>query len=331
MRTLFHTRKSYTFTLMSSTQADLRKKCHQDTTSPSLSCLRCIRTHETLLFAVRLTNMGLMDELKPGVLVGEDVIKLLDHAKKEGYAIPAFNCTSSSTINACMEAAAKTKSPIMIQVSNGGGVFYAGKFLDNTNQRACIAGSLAAAHHVHQLAELYGMQSAPRFCGGTRPHRLASNVPNFCAGIPVVLHTDHCAKKLLPWFDGMMDVNEQYFKAHGKPLFSSHMLDLSEEPLEEILEYCEKYLTRMAKMGITLELEIGITGGEEDGVDNSGIDKVCLIWRRRAVVARRVHSERAVLCLLHAGEALHSPRRRVASVQAFEPHQPPLHCRCLLR
>jgi|EP00670_Eutreptiella_braarudii_P006757 fructose-bisphosphate aldolase class II len=191
--------------------------------------------------------MGLMDELKPGVLVGEDVIKLLDHAKKEGYAIPAFNCTSSSTINACMEAAAKTKSPIMIQVSNGGGVFYAGKFLDNTNQRACIAGSLAAAHHVHQLAELYG--------------------------IPVVLHTDHCAKKLLPWFDGMMDVNEQYFKAHGKPLFSSHMLDLSEEPLEEILEYCEKYLTRMAKMGITLELEIGITGGEEDGVDNSGIDK----------------------------------------------------------
>lgn len=191
--------------------------------------------------------MGILDQLKPGVLVGEDVTKLLDYAKKNSFAIPAFNCTSSSTINAVMEAGAKTKSPIMIQISNGGGIFYAGKFVDNTNQKACIAGCLAAAHHVHQLAELYG--------------------------IPVILHTDHCAKKLLPWFDGMMDVNEQYFKAHGKPLFSSHMLDLSEEPLEEIIATCEKYLARMAKMGLTLELEIGITGGEEDGVDNSGVDK----------------------------------------------------------
>lgn len=177
--------------------------------------------------------------------MGEDVTKLLQYAKDKEFAIPAFNCTSSSTINAVMEAGAKTKSPVMIQISNGGGVFYCGKFVSNTNERACIAGCLAAAHHVHQLAEMYG--------------------------IPVILHTDHCAKKLLPWFDGMMDVNEQYFKAHGKPLFSSHMLDLSEEPLEEIISTCEKYLGRMAKMGITLELEIGITGGEEDGVDNSGI------------------------------------------------------------
>eukprot|EP00667_Euglena_gracilis_P015376 EG_transcript_16008 len=214
--------------------------------------------------------MGILDLVKPGVLVGEDVIKVLEYAKKHSFAIPAFNCTSSSTINAVMEAAAKTKSPVMIQISNGGGIFYAGKFVDNTNQRACVAGSLAAAHHVHQLAELYG--------------------------IPVILHTDHCAKKLLPWFDGMMDVNEQYYKAHGKPLFSSHMLDLSEEPLEEIIATCEKYLTRMAKMGLTLELEIGITGGEEDGVDNSGVEKeklythpddVWQVYRRLSPISHR--------------------------------------------
>jgi fructose-bisphosphate aldolase class II len=190
--------------------------------------------------------MGIMSELKPGVLVGEDVTKLLKYAQDHGFAIPAFNVTSSSVINGVLEAAAKTRSPVMIQLSNGGGAFYAGKFIDNKEQKGAVAGSLAAAHHVHQLAELYG--------------------------IPVILHTDHCAKKLLPWLDGLLDANEAYFKAHGKPLFSSHMIDLSEEPLDHNIELCKKYLTRMSKMGITLELELGVTGGEEDGVDNSNVD-----------------------------------------------------------
>eukprot|EP01004_Peranema_trichophorum_P005036 NODE_3915_length_1262_cov_58.041264_g3435_i0.p1 GENE.NODE_3915_length_1262_cov_58.041264_g3435_i0~~NODE_3915_length_1262_cov_58.041264_g3435_i0.p1 ORF type:complete len:361 (-),score=67.42 NODE_3915_length_1262_cov_58.041264_g3435_i0:94-1176(-) len=214
--------------------------------------------------------MGIMDQLKPGVLVGEDVTKLLRHAKENGYAIPAFNCTTSSTINAVLEAGMKTKSPIMIQISNGGGIYFCGKAVDNTDQRACVAGTLVAAHQVHQLAELYG--------------------------IPVILHTDHCAKKLLPWLDGVLDCNEQYFKAHGKPLFSSHMIDLSEEPLEEIITTCEKYLRRMAPMGLTLELEIGITGGEEDGVDNSHVakeklythpDDVWQVYRRLSVISHR--------------------------------------------
>ena len=145
-----------------------------------------------------------------------------------------------------METAKKANSPVIVQFSNGGGIFYAGKSLSNANQQAAIAGSISGAMHVHQMAELYG--------------------------IPVILHTDHCAKKLLPWIDGLLDAGEKYFDQHGKPLYSSHMLDLSEEPLEENIEICAKYFERMAKIGMTLEIELGVTGGEEDGVDNSDVD-----------------------------------------------------------
>jgi fructose-bisphosphate aldolase class II len=214
--------------------------------------------------------MGIMSELKPGVLVGDDVTKLLKYAQEHKFAIPAFNVTSSSNINGVLEAASKTRSPVMLQLSNGGGIFYAGKNLDNKDQKACVAGCLAAAHHVHQLAEFYN--------------------------IPVILHTDHCAKKLLPWLDGLLDANEAYFKAHGKALFSSHMIDLSEEPLEHNIELCKKYLTRMSKMGITLELELGVTGGEEDGVDNSNVDnsklytqpeEVYRVWKELTPISSR--------------------------------------------
>jgi fructose-bisphosphate aldolase class II len=214
--------------------------------------------------------MSIMSEVKPGVLVGDDVTKLFRYAQAHGFAIPSFNVTSSSVINGVFEAAAKTRSPVMVQVSNGGGIFFAGKFVDNKDQRACVAGSVAAAHHVHQLAEMYG--------------------------IPVILHTDHCAKKLLPWLDGMLDENEKYFKVHGKPLFSSHMIDLSEEPLAENIAICKKYLTRMAKMGITLEMELGVTGGEEDGVDNTGVEnsklytqpeEVYQVWKELSAISPR--------------------------------------------
>lgn len=160
-----------------------------------------------------------------------------------GYAIPAVNCVSSCGINACLEAARKNDAPIIIQFSSGGAQFYGGKGLDNTNYRAAIAGAVSGAFHVRTMAEQYG--------------------------VPVILHTDHCAKKLLPWVDGLLEASERYYKDHGEPLFSSHMIDLSEEPLEENLEICRSYLERMSKIGIMLEMELGITGGEEDGVDNS--------------------------------------------------------------
>jgi fructose-bisphosphate aldolase, class II len=157
-----------------------------------------------------------------------------------GYAIPAVNCVSSSGINACFEAARKNDAPIIIQFSSGGSQFYGGKGLDNTNFRAAIAGAVSGAFHVRTLAEQYG--------------------------IPVILHTDHCSKKLLPWVDGLLAASERYYQTHGEPLFSSHMIDLSEEPIEENLEICKDYLQRMSKIGILLEMELGITGGEEDGV-----------------------------------------------------------------
>ena len=160
-----------------------------------------------------------------------------------GYAIPAVNCVSSSGINACLEAARRNDAPIIIQFSSGGSQFYGGKGLDNTNYRAAIAGAVSGAFHVRTMAEQYG--------------------------VPVILHTDHCAKKLLPWVDGLVAASERYFEQHGEPLFSSHMIDLSEEPIEENIEICKDYLARMSKMGILLEMELGITGGEEDGVDNS--------------------------------------------------------------
>jgi len=179
-----------------------------------------------------------------GVITGDDVTKLLKHAKDNGYAIPAFNCTSSSTANCVMEAAAKNNSPVMIQASHGGGQFMAGKSIKDKN--ACAAGSVALALHVRAMAPYYG--------------------------IPVIMHSDHCAKKLLPWFDGMLDANIAYYAQYGEPLFSSHMLDLSEEPDEENIAICAEYFKKMAPMKIWLEMEIGITGGEEDGVNNEDID-----------------------------------------------------------
>jgi fructose-bisphosphate aldolase class II len=179
----------------------------------------------------------------PGVLSGQAMMDLLDHAKKNGYAIPAVNCVSSSGINACLEAARANDAPIIIQFSSGGSQFYGGKGLDNTDYRAAIAGAVSGAFHTRTMAEQYG--------------------------IPVILHTDHCSKQLLPWVDGLVAASERYFEKHGEPLFSSHMIDLSEEPLEENIEICKGYLERMSKIGMLLEMELGITGGEEDGVDNS--------------------------------------------------------------
>jgi len=181
-----------------------------------------------------------------GVLHGDAVQELFEIAKKHQFALPAVNVTGTDTVNGVLEAAKAINSPVIIQFSNGGAQFYAGKSLPNGNQEASIAGAISGAHHVHQLAAVYGVQ--------------------------VILHTDHCAKKLLPWLDGLLDAGEKFFAETGKPLFSSHMIDLSEEPLEENLEICAKYLERMAKMGMTLEIELGVTGGEEDGVDNSDVD-----------------------------------------------------------
>jgi len=184
----------------------------------------------------------LPETVHPGVVTGQGLLDLLNWAKENKFAIPAVNCVSSSGINACLEAARKADAPIMIQFSSGGSQFYAGKGLDNTEFHACIAGAVAGAYHVRAMAEQYG--------------------------VPVILHTDHCSKNLLPWLDGMLDADERYFERHGEPLFSSHMIDLSEEPLEENIEICTKYLERMAKINCGLEMELGITGGEEDGVNN---------------------------------------------------------------
>lgn len=184
--------------------------------------------------------------IKPGVATGDQVQEIFRYAKEKGFALPAVNVTSSSTVNSVMEAAAKLKAPVIIQFSNGGGSFYAGKGLSNANEQSAIAGSILGAKQVHELAELYGAT--------------------------VILHTDHCAKKLLPWIDGLLDASEKYFAETGKPLYSSHMIDLSEEPIEENIEICKEYLARMSKMGMTLEIELGITGGEEDGVDNTDVD-----------------------------------------------------------
>ena len=184
--------------------------------------------------------------IKPGVATGDEVQAIFKHAKEKGYALPAVNVIGSDTINAVMETAATLNAPVIIQFSNGGAQFNAGKGLSNDGQKAAILGGIAGAKHVHQLAEAYGAT--------------------------VILHTDHCAKKLLPWIDGLLDASEEHFKATGKPLFSSHMIDLSEEPIEENIEICKGYLERMSKMGMTLEIELGITGGEEDGVDNSDVD-----------------------------------------------------------
>ena len=194
--------------------------------------------------------MSLLELVPAGVVTGDNLRKLINYAKDHSFAIPSFNCTTTSTVNAVLEAARDSKSPVMIQFSNGGGAYFAGKGLANSKQEASILGSVAGAHYVRQVAKAYG--------------------------VPVVLHSDHCAKKLLPWFDGMLEADEAYFKQHGEPLFSSHMLDLSEEPKQENIEICVKYLKRMTAINQLLEMEIGITGGEEDGVNNEHVDNAAL-------------------------------------------------------
>ncbi len=184
--------------------------------------------------------------IRPGVATGKEVQEIFKHAKEKKYALPAVNVIGSNSINGVLETAAEINSPVIIQFSNGGSKFNAGKGLSNDNEKAAILGAATGAKHVHDLAEAYGAT--------------------------VIMHTDHCAKKLLPWIDGLLDHGEEYFKSTGKPLFSSHMIDLSEEPLEENIETCKKYLERMSKMGMTLEIELGVTGGEEDGVDNTNVD-----------------------------------------------------------
>ena len=184
--------------------------------------------------------------IKPGVATGDEVQAIFAYAKEKRFALPAVNVTSSSTVNSVMETAAKLNSPVIIQFSNGGAQFFAGKGLSNENEKAAIKGGIAGAKHVHELAEAYGAT--------------------------VILHTDHAAKKLLPWIDGLLDASEKHFAETGKPLYSSHMIDLSEEPIEENIEISKTYLERMSKMGMTLEIELGITGGEEDGVDNTDVD-----------------------------------------------------------
>jgi fructose-bisphosphate aldolase class II len=184
--------------------------------------------------------------IKPGVVTGKALLDLLDNAKSNGYAIPGVNIVGTNSINACMEAAAKYGGPIIVTFSKGGGQFIAGKSVDNANDQASIAGTIAGAKHVHEVAKLYG--------------------------VPVILHTDHCQKAWLPWIDGLLAASEEHFKMTGEPLFSSHMLDLSEEPLEENIAICKEYMEKFAKLNILLEFELGVTGGEEDGVDNSGVD-----------------------------------------------------------
>ncbi len=186
------------------------------------------------------------DVIKPGVVTGSDLQFIFKVAQENNFAIPAVNVVGSSSVNAVMEAAKMANAPVMIQFSNGGAAFNAGKGLKLEGQQAAILGAIAGAQHIHTLAEAYGVRA--------------------------ILHTDHAAKKLLPWIDGLLDASEKHFAETGKPLYSSHMLDLSEEPIHENIEICKKYLERMSKMGMTLEIELGITGGEEDGVDNTGVD-----------------------------------------------------------
>lgn len=186
------------------------------------------------------------DFVKPGISTGDDVQKIFKVAKENKFALPAINCVGIDSINAAIEAAAKVKAPVIVQLSHGGSQYISGKGLKKEGHQAAILGAISGANHVHLMAEHYG--------------------------VPVILHTDHCAKKLLPWIDGLLDAGEKHFAITGKPLFSSHMIDLSEESLKENVETCARYLERMSKIDMTLEIELGCTGGEEDGVDNSHID-----------------------------------------------------------
>ena len=195
-------------------------------------------------------STGILEIVNPGVIFGDDVQKVYDYAKKEGFAIPAVNVVGTDSINAILEAAAKVSSPVIIQFSNGGASYFAGKGLSNENEKAAIIGAVSGAIHTHMMAEAYG--------------------------VVVILHTDHAAKKLLPWIDALLDAGEAYYENQGKPLYSSHMLDLSEESLLENISTCKAYFKRMAKIGMSIEIELGCTGGEEDGVDNTDMDNSLL-------------------------------------------------------
>jgi len=194
--------------------------------------------------------MGILDIVKPGVIFGEDLQKVYDYAKENKFAIPAINVIGTDSVNAVLESAAKVNSPVIIQFSNGGASYYAGKGLSNKDEKAAILGAVSGAIHIHMMAEAYG--------------------------VAVILHTDHAAKKLLPWIDALLEAGENYYQTQRKPLYSSHMLDLSEEPLEENIATCKAYLQRMSKIGMSIEIELGVTGGEEDGVDNTNIDNSLL-------------------------------------------------------
>jgi fructose-bisphosphate aldolase class II len=202
-----------------------------------------------------MTTLG--EKIPAGVVTGDQVQAVFAQAKANQFALPAANVVGSDSVNAVMETARDANAPVILQFSNGGAVFFAGKGMGNEDQKAAIAGGIAGAHHVHSLAELYGAR--------------------------VILHTDHCARKLLPWIDGLLDAGEAFYAANGKPLFSSHMLDLSVEPLKRNIETCKRYLERMSKIDMTLEIELGITGGEEDGVDHSGVDSSRLYTRPEEV------------------------------------------------
>lgn len=197
------------------------------------------------------------DIVNPGILFGDDVSKVFQLAKENGFAIPAVNAIGTNSVNAVLEAARSVNSPVIVQFSNGGAQFVAGKSLANDMQQASIAGAVSIAQHIHTMAEYYE--------------------------VPVILHTDHAAKKLLPWIDGMLEAGEEFFEAYGQPMYSSHMLDLSEEPLEENIKICAEYLERMSKIGMTLEIELGVTGGEEDGIDNTDIDSSKLYTQPKEV------------------------------------------------
>ncbi|VAY02234.1 Fructose-bisphosphate aldolase class 2 [Arsenophonus endosymbiont of Aleurodicus dispersus] len=199
----------------------------------------------------------ILDFVNPGVITGDDVQKVFAVAKKHKFALPAVNCVGIDSINAVLETAAKVRSPVIVQFSNGGAAFIAGKGLKAEGQQAAILGAIAGAHYVHQIAKHYG--------------------------VAVILHTDHCARKLLPWIDCLLDAGSKYYKTTGKPLFSSHMIDLSEEPLLENIKICSHYLQRMKKMGMTLEIELGCTGGEEDGIDNNRLDSSSLYTQPKDV------------------------------------------------
>lgn len=191
-----------------------------------------------------------MARFRSGVLFGDEVLEVYKHANENNYALPAVNVVNTSSINSVLETAKELNSPVVVQFSNGGGVFFAGKSLSNTDQFAAIQGCISGAHHVHQMAKAYG--------------------------VPVILHTDHAAKKLLPWIDGLLKAGEEFYETHQAPLFSSHMLDLSEEPIEENIQISKDYLERFKRIGTHIEIELGVTGGEEDGVDNTNIDNSLL-------------------------------------------------------